>query len=125
MLEVKVKDEIKRLNKEENDVYRSIKNAKVLDLLQATLTTTNKKTKFSVKDEKKEKKKKLVLFEYLIEKKPEDILKDLSEFNLDNDKKQEAINEINKLQDSPLISASKRKLKKLNELHQNEEYKKS
>lgn len=124
LLEVKVKDEIKRLNKEENDVYRSIKNAKVLDLLQATLTTTNKKTKFSVKDEKKEKKKKLVLFEYLIEKKPEDILKDLSEFNLDNDKKQEAINEINKLQDSPLISASKRKLKKLNELHQNEEYKK-
>ena len=124
LLEVKVKDEIKRLNKEENDVYRSIKNAKVLDLLQATLTTTNKKTKFSVKDEKKEKKKKLVLFEYLIENKPEDILKDLSEFNLDNDKKQEAINEINKLQDSPLISASKRKLKKLNELHQNEEYKK-
>ena len=124
LLEVKVKDEIKRLDKEENDVYRSIKNAKVLNLLQPTLTTTNKKTKFSVKDEKKEENKKLALFEYLVEKKPEDILKDLSEFNLDNDRKQEAINKINKLQNSPLVNVTKRKLQKLNELHQKEEYKK-
>ena len=123
LLEVKIKDEIKRLDQNENEVYRSIKNANLLGLLQPTLTTTNKKTKFSVKDEKKEESKKLALFDYLIEKKPEDIIKDLSDFNLDKDKEQEAVDKINKLQSSPVILSTKRKLEKLNELHQREEYK--
>ena len=123
LLEVKIKNEIKRLDQDENEVYRSIKNANLLSLLQPTLTTTNKKTKFSVKDEKKEESKKLALFDYLIEKKPEDIIKDLSDFNLDKDKEQEAVDKINKLQSSPIILSTKRKLEKLNELHQREEYK--
>ena len=123
LLEVKIKNEIKRLDQDENEVYRSIKNANLLSLLQPTLTTTNKKTKFSVKDEKKEESKKLALFDYLIEKKPEDIIKDLSDFNLDKDKEQEAVDKINKLQSSPVILSTKRKLEKLNELHQREEYK--
>ena len=123
LLEVKIKNEIKRLDQDENEVYRSIKNANLLGLLQPTLTTTNKKTKFSVKDEKKEESKKLALFDYLIEKKPEDIIKDLSDFNLDKDKEQEAVDKINKLQSSPVILSTKRKLEKLNELHQREEYK--
>ncbi|EFE87105.1 autotransporter outer membrane beta-barrel domain-containing protein [Fusobacterium periodonticum] len=123
LLEVKIKNEIKRLDQDENEVYRSIKNANLLSLVQPTLTTTNKKTKFSVKDEKKEESKKLALFDYLIEKKPEDIIKDLSDFNLDKDKEQEAVDKINKLQSSPVILSTKRKLEKLNELHQREEYK--
>ena len=123
LLEVKIKNEIKRLDQDENEVYRSIKNANLLSLLQPTLTTTNKKTKFSVKDEKKEESKKLALFDYLIEKKPEDIIKDLSDFNLDKDKEQEAVDKINKLQSSPVVLSTKRKLEKLNELHQREEYK--
>ncbi|QQB73712.1 autotransporter domain-containing protein [Fusobacterium canifelinum] len=124
LLDVKIKNEIKRLNEEENDVYRSIKNAKLLGELHATLTTTNKKTKFSVKDEEKEKNKQLVLFQYLIEKNPEELIKNLGEFNLDKNKEQEAINKIKQLQSSSLISDSQRKLKKLEELHQKEEYKK-
>lgn len=124
LLDVKVKNEIKRLNEEENDVYKSIKNAKLLGELQSTLTTTNKKTKFSVKDEEKEKNKQLILFQYLVEKNSEEILKDLSEFNLDKNKEQEAINKIKQLQTSSFISNSKRKLEKLEELHQKDEYKK-
>lgn len=124
LLDVKVKNEIKRLDQGENEVYRSVKNANLLNLLQPTLTTTNKKTKFSVKDEKKEESKKLALFSYLIEKKAEDILKDLSEFNLDKDREQEALNKINKLQSSPVIITSKKKLERLDELHQKEEYQK-
>ena len=52
LLDVKIKDEIKRLSTEENAVYRSIKNAKKLSVLSETLTTTNKKTTFSVADER-------------------------------------------------------------------------
>ncbi|MDK4491925.1 hypothetical protein MVQ15_08095, partial [Fusobacterium necrophorum] len=49
LLKVEVKDKIKRLSEEENDVYGSIVNSKRLGILHPTLTNTNKKISFSYK----------------------------------------------------------------------------
>ena len=54
LIDVKVKDSIKRLTNEENEVYKSIKNAQKLGILFPTLTTTNKRTTFTVLEDEKQ-----------------------------------------------------------------------
>ncbi|EHO18330.1 hypothetical protein HMPREF9466_02287 [Fusobacterium necrophorum subsp. funduliforme 1_1_36S] len=65
LLKVHVKEKLKKLTDDENEVYRSIRDAKKMDVLQPTLTTTNKKTIFSIVDDEREEKKKIDLIHSL------------------------------------------------------------
>lgn len=87
LLELKTREELRRLNADENAVYRSIRNANKLGILSPTLTTSNKKTTFNIVDEEKEAKKKKDLLTYLKTKSGEELLNDLSQFNLSADEK--------------------------------------
>lgn len=131
ILNVKVKNEIKRLSDSENKVYRSIKNSGKLAELHPTLTTTNKKTTFSVTDDEREAKKKNDLAKYLKEKSAEDILNDLSQFNLNEVDKKEVISKINSIKEGKAIkditkkeNNLKSKLETVKKLETSETYRK-
>ena len=100
LLELKTREELRRLNADENAVYRSIRNANKLGILSPTLTTSNKKTTFNIVDEEKEAKKKKDLLTYLKTKSGEELLNDLSQFNLSADEKKEALNLIKNLKEN-------------------------
>ena len=115
LLDVKIKDEIKRLSSEENAVYKSIKNAKKLSVLADTLTTTNKKTTFSVADEEKNEEKLTKLALYLKTKEADELLNDLSQFNLSTTEKEEMKKLIQNIKDSETLQNNIKKEKDLND----------
>ncbi|MDY4010427.1 MAG: autotransporter domain-containing protein, partial [Fusobacterium gastrosuis] len=114
ILNLKVKNEIKRLSDSENKVYRSIKNSGKLAELHPTLTTTNKKTTFSVTDDEREERKKQNIAKYLRNKSADELLKDLSEFNLNEVEKEEVLYAIEKLKESKAIRDIEKKENDLN-----------
>ncbi len=120
LLELKTREELRRLNSDENAVYRSIRNANKLGILSPTLTTTNKKTTFNTVDEEKEAKKKKDLLTYLKTKTDEDLLNDLSQFNLSETEKKDALELIRNLKESQdfksIISKEKELKSKLDEV---------
>ena len=113
LLELKTREELRRLNSDENAVYRSIRNANKLGVLSPTLTTTNKKTTFNTVDEEKEAKKKKDLITYLKTKTDEELIKDLSQFNLSETEKKEALTLIKNLKESKDFKAILTKEKEL------------
>ena len=115
LLDVKIKDEIKRLSSEENTVYKSIKNAKKLSVLADTLTTTNKKTTFSVADEEKNEEKLINLAFYLKNKEADKLLNDLSQFNLSTTEKEEMKKLIQNIKDSETVQNNIKKENNLND----------
>ena len=115
LLDVKIKDEIKRLSPEENAVYRSIKNAKKLSVLSETLTTTNKRTTFSVADEDRNEEKLTNLALYLKTKDSDELLKDLSQFNLTSTERDEMKKLIQNIKDSDTVKNNIKKEKDLND----------
>ena len=115
LLDVKIKDEIKRLSPEENAVYRSIKNAKKLSVLSETLTTTNKRTTFSVADEDRNEEKLTNLAIYLKTKDADDLLNDLSQFNLTSTERDEMKKLIQNIKDSDTVQNNIKKEKDLND----------
>ena len=115
LLDVKIKDEIKRLSTEENAVYRSIKNAKKLSVLSETLTTTNKRTTFSVADEDKNEEKLTNLALYLKTKDADELLDDLSQFNLTSTERDEMKKLIENIKDSDTVKNNIKKEKDLND----------
>ena len=121
LLELKTREELRRLNSDENAVYRSIRNANKLGILSPTLTTSNKKTTFNIVDEEKEAKKKKDLLTYLKTKSGEELLNDLSQFNLSADEKKEALNLIKNLKENndfkSIINKEKELKNKLDEFN--------
>lgn len=121
LLELKTREELRRLNADENAVYRSIRNANKLGILSPTLTTSNKKTTFNIVDEEKEAKKKKDLLTYLKTKSGEELLNDLSQFNLSADEKKEALNLIKNLKENndfkSIINKEKELKNKLDEFN--------
>ena len=113
LLELKTREELRRLNSDENAVYRSIRNANKLGILSPTLTTTNKKTTFNTIDEEKETKKKKDLLTYLKTKTDEELVNDLSQFNLSETEKKEALEFVNKLKNSDDFKSIMNKEKEL------------
>ena len=113
LLELKTREELRRLNSDENAVYRSIRNANKLAILSPTLTTTNKKTTFNTVDEEKEAKKKKDLLTYLKTKTDEELVNDLSQFNLSEIEKKEAIELVKKLKNSDDFKSIMNKEKEL------------
>lgn len=113
LLELKTREELRRLNSDENAVYRSIRNANKLGLLAPTLTTSNKKTTFNTVDEERETKKKKDLITYLKTKTDEELIKDLSQFNLSETEKKEALTLIKNLKESEDFKAILTKEKEL------------
>ena len=113
LLELKTREELRRLNSDENAVYRSIRNANKLGILSPTLTTTNKKTTFNTVDEEREAKKKKDLITYLKTKTDEELIKDLSQFNLSETEKKEALTLIKNLKESEDFKAILTKEKEL------------
>ena len=113
LLELKTREELRRLNSDENAVYRSIRNANKLGILSPTLTTTNKKTTFNTIDEEKETKKKKDLLTYLKTKTNEELVNDLSQFNLSETEKKEAIELVKKLKNSDDFKSIMNKEKEL------------
>ncbi|WP_335995079.1 autotransporter domain-containing protein [Fusobacterium polymorphum] len=113
LLELKTREEIKRLNSDENAVYRSIRNTNKLGILSPTLTTSNKKTTFNTVDEEREAKKKKDLITYLKTKTDEELIKDLSQFNLSETEKKEALTLIKNLKESEDFKAILTKEKEL------------
>ncbi|WP_335985210.1 autotransporter domain-containing protein [Fusobacterium polymorphum] len=113
LLELKTREELRRLNSDENAVYRSIRNANKLGILSPTLTTTNKKTTFNTIDEEKETKKKKDLLTYLKTKTDEELVNDLSQFNLSETEKKEALELVKKLKNSDDFKSIMNKEKEL------------
>ena len=113
LLELKTREELRRLNGDENAVYRSIRNANKLGILSPTLTTTNKKTTFNTIDEEKETKKKKDLLTYLKTKTDEELVNDLSQFNLSETEKKEALELVKKLKNSDDFKSIMNKEKEL------------
>ena len=113
LLELKTREELRRLNSDENAVYRSIRNANKLGILSPTLTTTNKKTTFNTVDEEKETKKKKDLLTYLKTKTDEELVNDLSQFNLSETEKKEALELVKKLKNSDDFKSIMNKEKEL------------
>ena len=111
LLDVKVKDSIKRLTNEENEVYRSIKNAEKLGLLFPTLTTTNKRTTFTVLEDEKQENKIKSLVSYLKSKSSEELINDLSEFNLSEENKKEVISLVEKIKETSIKEYDKKNQK--------------
>ena len=129
LLELKTREELRRLNSDENAVYRSIRNANKLGILSPTLTTTNKKTTFNTVDEEKEAKKKKDLLTYLKTKTDEELVNDLSQFNLSEIEKKEAIELVKKLKNSDDFKSImnkekelKTKLDEINKLEKDSDY---
>ncbi|ALM93265.1 autotransporter outer membrane beta-barrel domain-containing protein [Fusobacterium polymorphum] len=129
LLELKTREELRRLNSDENAVYRSIRNANKLGILSPTLTTTNKKTTFNTVDEEKEAKKKKDLLTYLKTKTDEELVNDLSQFNLNEIEKKEAIELVKKLKNSDDFKSImnkekelKTKLDEINKLEKDSDY---
>ena len=114
LLELKTREEIKRLDSDENTVYKSIRNANKLGVLAPTLTSSNKKTTFNTVDEEKEAKKKKDLITYLKTKTDEELINDLSQFNLSETEKKEALNLIKSLKESKDFKAILTKERELN-----------
>ncbi|RXZ71576.1 autotransporter domain-containing protein [Fusobacterium necrophorum] len=94
LLKVHVKEKLKKLTDDENEVYRSIRDAKKMNVLQPTLTTTNKKTIFSIVDDEREEKKKIDLIHSLklakTDEELEEAIKRNSQFHLPESKIKEA-----------------------------------
>ncbi|WP_336154647.1 autotransporter outer membrane beta-barrel domain-containing protein [Fusobacterium polymorphum] len=129
LLELKTREELRRLNSDENAVYRSIRNANKLGILSPTLTTINKKTTFNTVDEEKEAKKKKDLLTYLKTKTNEELVNDLSQFNLSEIEKKEAIELVKKLKNSDDFKSImnkekelKTKLDEINKLEKDSDY---
>ncbi|ALF23926.1 autotransporter outer membrane beta-barrel domain-containing protein [Fusobacterium nucleatum] len=113
LLELKTREKLRRLNSDENAVYRSIRNANKLGILSPTLTTTNKKTTFNTVDQEKEAKKKKDLLTYLKTKTDEELVNDLSQFNLSETEKKEALELVKKLKNSDDFKSIMNKEKEL------------
>lgn len=113
LLELKTREELRRLNSDENAVYRSIRNANKLAILSPTLTSSNKRTTFNTVDEEKEAKKKKDLLTYLKTKTDEELVNDLSQFNLSEIEKKKAIELVKKLKNSDDFKSIMNKEKEL------------
>ncbi|WP_314293290.1 autotransporter domain-containing protein [Fusobacterium periodonticum] len=114
LLQLKTREELRRLNNDENTVYRSIRNANKLGILAPTLTSSNKRTTFTTVDDEKEAKKKRDLLVYLKTKSDEDLINDLSQFNLSETEKKDALELIKNLKESQDFKSIIRKEKELN-----------
>ncbi len=124
LLEVKIKEQIKALNEKENTVYGSIHHSGTLDILQPTLTTTNKKTTFNVADDDREEKKKTRLIHLIKTDSPEKVVQEIGQFNLSDTAKREAIERIQKIANSDNMKKLKEKTEQFKELVNSEDYKK-
>lgn len=114
LMEVTLKDSIKMLNDNENAVYKSIKNSGHLGSLHETLTTTNKKTIFSVAEEELEEIKEIKIAKYLRENTPEVLIKDLSQLNYDEQSETEMKKMISNLKERQEIKEAQEAQKQLN-----------
>lgn len=123
LLSIEVKDSLKRFDKAENEVYASIKNSGRLNLLQPTLTTTNKKTVFQAADDDRDERKKTELIRFIRTKKPEDILKEGSDFYLDPVRAKEAISKIEKIANFDKVKKLTKEGEELKKLQSSPKYK--
>ena len=129
LLYLKAREELRRLTDDENDVYRSIRNANKLGIISPTLTSSNKRTTFNTVDEEKDAKKKKDLITYLKTKTDEELVNDLSQFNLNEIEKKEAIELVKKLKNSDDFKSImnkekelKTKLDEINKLEKDSDY---
>jgi len=113
LLHLKAREELRRLTDDENDVYRSIRNANKLGIISPTLTSSNKRTTFNTVDEEKDAKKKKDLITYLKTKTDEELVNDLSQFNLSEIEKKDTLELIKNLKESEDFKAILTKEKEL------------
>lgn len=124
LIEVKIKDKIKELTEKENSVYGSIHNSGRLDILQPTLTTTNKKTTFNVADDDREEKKKTKLIHMIKTASPEEVIEKVGQFHLSETSKKDAMERIRKIATSENMKKLKEKTEQFKELASSTEYQK-
>lgn len=114
LMKVTLKDSIKMLDNNENDIYRSIKNSGYLGSLHETLTTTNKKTTFSVAEDEQEETKELKIASYLREKSADDLIKDLSQVGYNETTKNKVKKMISNLKERQEVKDAQIAQKQLN-----------
>lgn len=122
LLSVEVKDRLKKFKETENEVYASIKNAGKLNILQPTLTTTNKKTVFQVSDDDMEEKKKTELIGSIRKRKPEEVVERVSDFYLSPVRKKEAVKKIENILKSKEMKDLLEEIAELRKMQSSEEY---
>ena len=107
LLVVKIKDNIKELSSDENEVYRSLKNSKQLSYMGPTLSNTNKRTIFSAKEDEVFNRKMHRLAKDLREGTPEKILDGLDQFGYIGKRREILKKDIIAIQNSPELIESK------------------
>lgn len=115
LMKVTLKDFIKMLDNNQNMVYKSLKNSGYIGSLHETLTTTNKKTVFSVADDENEELKEIKTAHYIRTKTPEELIKDLSQVNLTKEKENRVKEMIKNLQGRVEVKDAQIAYKQLNE----------
>lgn len=123
LLAVEIRDKLKQLDEQENSVYASIRNSKKIDVLQPTLTTTNKKTTFNVTDDDREQKKKIDLIHLIKTKNPEEVIKEASQFYLDKLTTEKMMKKIEEISHSDKMEKLREKTAEWKEMTSSEEYK--
>lgn len=127
LLKVHVKEKLKKLTEDENEVYKSIRDAKKVNVLQPTLTTTNKRTIFSVVDDVREEKKKIDLIHSLklakTDAELEEVIKSNSQFYLPEEKIKEAKISAQIIQNNSKMVKTKEKTEEYKKLMSSKEYK--
>lgn len=116
ILGVHVKDSLVLLDSQENAIFKSMSNSGKLGYLSDTLTTSNKKTKFSssVEEDKFEEQKIYNLIENIVEQKDSgEILKLSSHFQIPKDKEEAMKNNIEKIKKDKKVNDAVGQLKTL------------
>lgn len=125
MVSIQMKDSIKRLSDEKNDLYKSIKDSGQLGKLHETLTNSNKKTRFTKKDMELMAKNDNILADAILnQKNTDETVEKLSQFHLMKKEKEAAKESIEKIQKNERILEKSTEMKDVEELSKDNAFKK-
>lgn len=125
MVSIQMKDSIKRLSDEKNDLYKSIKDSGQLGKLHETLTNSNKKTRFTKKDMELMAKNNDILADAILKQKSMDeTVEKLSQFHLTEKEKEAAKASIDKINKNDRIADRLTEVKDVEELSKDKKFQK-
>ncbi|WP_288729511.1 autotransporter outer membrane beta-barrel domain-containing protein [uncultured Fusobacterium sp.] len=125
MVSIQMKDSIKRLSDEKNDLYKSIKDSGQLAKLHETLTNSNKKTRFTKKDMELMAKNDDILADAILnQKNTDETVEKLSQFHLTEKEKEAAKKSIEEIQKNDRILEKSEEMKDVAKLSKDEKFQK-
>lgn len=125
MVSIQMKDSIKRLSDEKNDLYKSIKDSGQLAKLHETLTNSNKKTRFTKKDMELMAKNDDILADAILnQKNTDETVEKLSQFHLTEKEKEAAKASIEKIKKNDRVLSKSEEMEEVAKLSKDEKFQK-